>query len=146
MKIEKDVSPDWFAVHLGANELTVRTGKKLPFATTIGAFRRKGGRVEITVITPTLKGTGITATQYRESAKLMIELAALQKFEADAGDAVADEWEKNPNGELRLHEGYGGEWWIRRVNAKGDIVEQVGPFRDRGRAFRERAYLAKRTA
>jgi len=82
MKIERNDTRDdgYHNVYLDAGELTVRTGKKLPFGAMIGSFWRVGAKVKLDVKVPDLRGTGITATQYRESAKLMLELAAMKAY------------------------------------------------------------------
>ena len=48
---------------------------------------------------------------------------------------------RSKNFKLGLHKGYGGEWWIWRTTARGDIVDTIGPFRSRERADEARINL-----
>jgi hypothetical protein len=46
---------------------------------------------------------------------------------------------------LKLHQGYGGEWWIWRTTLDGDIVDTIGPFRTEKRADEARVNLLIRS-
>ena len=49
---------------------------------------------------------------------------------------------KLPKGyKLKLHQGYGGEWWIWRTKLDGDITDTIGPFRSQKTADAARVNL-----